>query len=224
MPIPLGVLIGLAGASAGLNKIGQDSANESNAEQAELNRQFQERMRDTQYQAAVKDMIAAGLNPALAYQQGGAASPSGTSAHPMQNTSAAAIQAAQTITQMALTKAQTENVQMDTRKKDIEGDAIQMYANYELPNIEARTIGQIESNRNLTEVNKQQLKFMLQELRAATLANDMAEVQIAKLKLSKYLESLEAPRARREADMYNSRLGKYIPYIPGVAAARRFFD
>lgn len=37
-----------------------------NAEQAELNRQWQERMDNTKYQRAIKDMKAAGLNPVLA--------------------------------------------------------------------------------------------------------------------------------------------------------------
>lgn len=56
------------------------AAMQFSAEQAQQQMGFQERMANTQWQRGVADMQAAGLNPALAYAQGGAAAPSGAMA------------------------------------------------------------------------------------------------------------------------------------------------
>jgi len=56
------------------------SAQAFSAEQSQEQMNFQERMRATQYQTTVKDLMAAGLNPMLAYSQGGAGTPSGSAA------------------------------------------------------------------------------------------------------------------------------------------------
>lgn len=66
-----------AGVSALGGFLGQQQANSASSDAANQQMQFQQSMSNTSYQRAVKDMEAAGLNPMLAYSQGGASAPIG---------------------------------------------------------------------------------------------------------------------------------------------------
>lgn len=70
--------------SAGASLLGGQQANSAAAAQAQQQEAFQADMSGTSYQRAVVDMRKAGLNPMLAYTQGGASTPAGAMA-PVQN-------------------------------------------------------------------------------------------------------------------------------------------
>lgn len=106
--------------SAGSTFLGNERTNSANSALSQRQMDFQERMRGTQYQAAMADMRQAGLNPILAYRQGGAGTPSGSSAT-MTNSAAAGMDAFNRTTNTSLamktTAKQLELLSAQARKE-----------------------------------------------------------------------------------------------------------
>ncbi len=113
----LGPLIG-----AGASIIGQERANRANRQLAREQMQFQERMSGSSYQRAVEDMKLAGINPMLAYAQGGASSPGGQTAR-MEDVIGPAVSSAMSVMRMKkelkLMDAQTYKTEAEAHVADV---------------------------------------------------------------------------------------------------------
>ena len=116
MAIPIGAMAAAAIPAIG-SLLGGERANRERREMAREQMAFQERMSSTAYQRSVKDMRAAGINPMLAYMQGGASSPGGA----MPQVADTISPAVSTAMQMMRMKADLNLIRQQTKKVQIEG-------------------------------------------------------------------------------------------------------
>lgn len=104
------------------NQEDQDFSNQTREHQEN----FQREMRNSSYQAAVTDLKAAGLNPMLAYRNGGASSPAGSAGGGPQSPSYANSigQASSSASMIAVNRAQAEKLRAETSKAEAETNAV----------------------------------------------------------------------------------------------------
>lgn len=210
-PVVGGLIGGPAGAAAGsmiggafMQSEGVKETNEANsaqalrsmefsAEQAQKQMDFQERMSNTSYQRAMADMKDAGLNPILAYKQGGASSPAGASGSGAQATMSNPYSGwADQAQKIAFSAESFKQTQALTQKLDADADKAEWDA------MIARKIWKQEDmNVQIKE------KFLPAMLRKGEIAEDTKEVQ--------WLERFLAPISQlfgagnSALDMYKTR-------------------
>lgn len=177
-------------------------ANAFSAAQTQAHMDFQERMRSTQYQTAVEDLRKAGLNPMLAYTQGGAGTPAGASAVGQQ------AQIRNPVEGMASSAAAFGNIQADLDLKNS-----QVEVNKEnVKNISADTMLKLLNDPKI----RQETKNLIQQ---EMLLREQTAVASAQKTYTSALEAVERNKAmiQRLGEIPEARSkGKYFNEFPSA--------
>lgn len=179
---------------------GQREQNVANAEQAQKQMDFQERMSSTAATRSVADYKAAGLNPALAYDRS-ASSPGGAMATMGNPTQAGLSTARDTASALAQL-----HMQRDLNKAQVANLNAQSGAAWAANAKDSTTAGMIEEQ-----------KLMLQQQRVHAMIAQPAD-QRRRVADAVFAE-LQNPGAQNRAAFENTFFGKANPYIGSAKAA-----
>lgn len=200
-------------ASAGsgvLGFLGQQDTNRRLSREGRLDRDFQREMSNTAYQRAVADMRKAGINPILAYQRGGASTPSGRGVsgfqNPVEKGFSTATQVAQLKNINAQTKVQETMSDVNSAKKLLlDEDLIRQKGRnrYEFGDYEG--LIKQEELRNI----KRQGNLLKQQVSAKKLENEMLAFNVNWFK-----NVYGAPKETLTAKVQNYVLSKAFTKLP----------
>lgn len=200
------------------NERGAERAMDFSSAEAVANRDFQERMSNTSWQRGTKDMMAAGINPMLAFQQGGASSPGGGQGSGF-SAQGGTVRSTNSALQQAATAAQIENIEADTENKKAENPNIRNQARVQdatVENLQAQA-RQLAAQTDLTEEQKKQVTQAIENLKAQldnlkkeniqieeeTLLTHarrwLTKEQTADTRVNRILSQLDIPKAVNEA-------------------------
>lgn len=212
------ILGGIAGDIIGgsMGKSAQKTANDTNVKLQREQRDWEERMSNTSYQRAIEDMKASGLNPMLAYSQGGASTPN-VSAATVQPTDALArsvssagnkamqalaVQQAQA--NIELTKANTVKAAAEAQTAGVTSANAPERQRHEM-NLISKQVEEVIQRFQLTESQRKQLEKLLpglieQQREQIRLTGNQATTAQKEGQLKEYA----LPSAKAEAEVWET--------------------
>lgn len=203
------IIGGAAVLGAGIGAWGGNKTNSRNKKIAREQMRFQERMSSTAYQRAMEDMRKAGLNPMLAFSQGGASTPGGVSI-PAINAVGAGVETGLGIFNSGMAASQTQS---NIEKQDAEVDKI------------VQEIENLSVSQELTKAQITQVAWVVYDLRASidlkgSQAMGIDYDNIVKSTLSSFYQSNEYAAILKDLGIDGRTLGNLLNTLFGVGALK----
>lgn len=205
----LGLLGSLFGASSAAKA--QAAANRTNLQINRENRDWMEQMSNTEWQRGVVDMKSAGLNPMLAYSQGGAHTPQNSAAtvipedafgRGLERAGASALGMAQLAANVKLTEAQAFKTGVEGHVLDRTSANRITQAHYDLEKVK-KEIEEIISRFQLNDEQRKQIHDMLPELIATQQASrGLTEAQTSSARVPWETFQLQKPELQAQAELW----------------------
>jgi hypothetical protein len=207
----------IAGAAAGLLG-GVLSNNQKTASAAEANR-FSAEQAASQYQRATADMKAAGLNPMLAYSQGGASAPQGIAVNSYENIGASAAQnynaTAQTDSNVKKQTAETSKTKQDENTSSAQEAAIKETTKKTIEDTIKTVLEQKQTEAKTENIQaelaniKQMFSLIIQQ------TNTQKTQQRVNSAVAANTDQDTAIKVPQE-NFAGSKLGEYMPFLKGT--------
>ena len=199
------------------NLFGTQQTNQANTDIANQANQFSAQQFATRYQTTVKDLQAAGLNPMLAYSQGGGSPPTAQMPAPRQNVVSNATNAALTAYDRALA---TKSNEAEIKLKEMQAQATsaqeQVARTQAINNIanEAKINQDTQTSAAAEQVSRQQLGAIAAEINLKKASTVSTSAQAARTNVDTLRAQQEAEIRKPEVAKSQTWWGKNVsPYL-----------